>query len=88
MGEPGPHDTIERLDVDLGYHPENCVWLNKSLQNRNTRRTRRLTLNGKTQSLKAWTEELGLNYSTVRSRLRYGWSVEEALGLSACAPSA
>lgn len=35
---PNSRATIERVDNDKGYSPENCVWLDKSLQNRNRRR--------------------------------------------------
>lgn len=79
MGEPKPKDTIERLDVNKGYCPENCIWLSCSLQNRNKRNSRLLTHNGKTQSMAEWAEELGIKYSTIRSRLRYGWTDSEAL---------
>ncbi|QZA69636.1 hypothetical protein 035JT004_138 [Bacillus phage 035JT004] len=40
--------------------------------------TRDITYNGKTQSLRSWAKELGINYSTLAGRLRKGWSVPEA----------
>jgi hypothetical protein len=43
MGEKPSGMTIERVDNDRGYEPENCVWLKPSLQNRN-RRTTKLSL--------------------------------------------
>lgn len=79
MGEPNARDSIERLDVNKGYCPENCIWLLCNLQNRNKRNSRLLTHNGKTQSMAEWAEELGIKYSAIRSRLRYGWTDSEAL---------
>lgn len=72
--------TIERIDNSKGYEPGNCCWATYQEQRRNTRSTRYITFNGKTQCMKAWAEELGLNYSLLRSRLNsYGWGVEQAL---------
>lgn len=79
MGNPSPRDTIERLDVNKDYSPENCIWLPRTLQNRNKRNNRLLTHDGKTQTVAEWAKELNMNYSTIRSRLRYGWSDSEAL---------
>jgi RNA polymerase sigma-70 factor (ECF subfamily) len=46
-----------------------------------------ITFNGKTQSLAAWSRELGINTGTLHSRLRdYGWSVERAFTTPARAP--
>lgn len=72
--------TLDRLNNDKGYSPDNCAWvLNKDNCNHN-RKTHYLTYKGKTQSLKKWSEELGINYSTLRNRInRSGMTVEEAL---------
>ena len=72
--------TLDRLNNDKGYSPDNCAWvLNKDNCNHN-RKTHYLTYKGKTQSLKKWSEELGINYSTLRNRInRSGMTAEEAL---------
>ena len=53
--------TIERIDVNKGYCPENCTWIPKSKQNLNKNNNRLFTYNGKTQCLNEWIRELGLS---------------------------
>ena len=64
---------------DSALLKENCVWAPGKVQNRNRRSNRQLALNGRTQPLAAWAEELGIPYFTIHARLRRGWSVERAL---------
>ena len=72
--------TLDRIDNNKGYSPDNCRWVTMKTQCNNTRRNHLITYKGKTQSLSAWCNELGLNYSTVRARLNeYRWTVERAL---------
>lgn len=72
--------TIERVDVNGHYEPDNCTWVPMSQQSLNWRKSVRYTLRGKTQGMRAWAEEYGINYYTLRSRLRnHGWPIEQAL---------
>lgn len=70
--------SLDRKDNNGYYEPNNCRWVTQQEQCNNTRRCKMLTYHGKTQSLADWANELGLNYNTLRSRLRIGWSVEKA----------
>lgn len=80
MGEPPfPGASLDRIDNEQGYFPGNVRWASATEQARNTRANHLLTFQGKTQSLVAWCEELGLPYFTIAARLnRYGWSTERA----------
>jgi len=71
MGEKPEGTTIERINNDKGYSPENCKWASPKEQGRNTRHTKRITYGEKTQCIAAWAEELGINRYTLYTRLKY-----------------
>lgn len=79
MGEPLDGHSLERVDNNGPYCKANCVWATNTEQARNNRSNRLLTFRGKSQSLAAWADELGISYFTLHSRLRRGWSDEETL---------
>lgn len=82
MGERPECGTIERIDVNGDYCPENCKWVTLAEQQANRRNTVRVQINGKTQPLKYWCKELGRSYKAVHLRLtRYGYSIDRALDL-------
>ncbi|MCC2383532.1 hypothetical protein [Bacillus cereus] len=72
--------SIDRIDVNKGYLPENCRWVTRDVQANNKRNTIMIDYKGKEQSLKRWCEELNLNYYTIHSRItRRNYSPIEAL---------
>jgi hypothetical protein len=80
MGMCPPKMTIERLDNNGPYSPENCEWRSYQAQARNKRTNRIITVNGQSRTLAEWTDITGLTRETIRNRIDcYGWSEEEAL---------
>ena len=67
--------TLERIDVDGDYSPQNCKWIPKSEQVLNTRVSRKL--NG--ISLSTIAKENNLPIKILRQRLDYGWDMERIL---------
>jgi len=72
--------SIDRIDVNGDYTPENCRWVNAKVQARNKRNSRIVSFNGATKHIREFCEELGLNASTIMTRVdQQKWSVDRAL---------
>lgn len=71
--------TIDRIDVNGNYCPENCRWVSMKVQMNNTRANRRITLNGETKTMAEWSESTGLSYETIRNRTIKGKPADEVL---------
>ena len=73
--------TLDRVDVDGSYSPDNCKWITMREQGLNKRNTVKLTYNGVTMPLKMWAKTLNLNYSTLWKRYSLGKTPEQILNL-------
>lgn len=73
------HLTLDRIDNNEGYSPDNCRWVSKKIQNNNTSVNRTLTFRGEEKTLSEWADTMGLNYDVLWARIKAGWSVERAL---------
>lgn len=73
--------TIERVDHNGNYCPENCTWIPRSRQNRNRRDTRMLTAFGETKGIADWVDDprCKTTLTNIRRRIGLGWSIEEAI---------
>lgn len=76
---PFPGATVERVDRNSGYNPNNCIWCTQKQQMRNTSANHNLTVKEKTQCIKAWAEEIGVPRTRIRDRIRLGWNHEDAV---------
>ena len=71
--------SIDRIDVDKGYSPENCRWVDMKTQQRNRRNNRIIEYNGMSLCIAEWSEVTGLHRKTIAYRLDNGWSIEDTL---------
>jgi hypothetical protein len=71
--------SIDRIDNDKGYFPNNCRWTNKITQANNTRSNVYVTFNDETHTIAEWSRILGIKYATLSQRItKLHWPVEYA----------
>lgn len=80
MGSCPPGHTLDRIDNNGHYAPENCRWATPREQTSHTRRNHKITFNGETMNLADWARRLGVGHGVILTRLNvHGWSLERAL---------
>lgn len=92
MGKhPGNGHSIDRINNNGNYtcgkckqckrlkQPMNCRWASAYEQSLNRRTNKSLTHQGRTMTVKEWSNETGLKRSTIEARLKLGWSVKRTL---------
>lgn len=80
MGERPENCSLERVDRDGNYCVENCKWANPDEQAANRSNNVFIEYQGKKQTLKEWSDQIGIKYETLRRRIKRGWSLDRALG--------
>ena len=71
--------TIDRIDNNGDYCPENCRWVDRKIQAINTRVAKTITLNGQTKCIAEWCRFYNISRTNYDTRIKCGWSIEEAL---------
>lgn len=80
MGDPDPGQSLDRIDVNGDYEPNNCRWASAKEQARNKRNNFLIKYKGITKTLSEWSEESGINRATLWSRIKtHGWCYESSL---------
>ena len=82
MGERPKDMTLNRIDNDGDYSPENCEWATHKQQAQNRSGNRLLTFKEKTMCISQWAREVGMSRESISNRLKNGWSIEDALTVS------
>lgn len=73
--------TIDRIDVNGDYSPDNCRWVDMTTQLNNTSRNHFITKDGERKTVAQWAHSLDLSPQAIFSRLRRGWSEVDAISM-------
>lgn len=80
MGERPAGKTLDRINLNKGYFPDNCRWADSYEQAANSSHTHALTYRGQTKPMAVWARELGLSRCLIKDRInKLGWTTAEAL---------
>lgn len=71
--------SIDRIDVNGPYSPENCRWTNNLIQCNNKTDNVFLEFCGERHSVADWARIKGIPVHTLYTRLRLGWSIKDVL---------
>ncbi len=78
MGHPPAGMSLDRIDNDLGYNPDNCRWATCETQSGNRRSSDIIEFDGRKQCRAKWARELGLSRPALAYRIKK-WGVAKAL---------
>ena len=71
--------SIDRIDVNGNYEPNNCRWVSNLIQQNNKRNNKYLTFKGETHTEAEWSRILNIPLGTIADRIRRGYPIEKVL---------
>lgn len=79
MGARPEGATLERIDNNGPYSPNNCRWATRDEQANNKRNNRWITANGETLTISQWAKRLGCTPHNISLRIKSGMPEEQAV---------
>ena len=71
--------TLDRIDDNGNYSPENCRWVDQFVQANNQRSNKNIAIGEEIHTMKEWSQINNLSYTAVRARIRRGWDPIQAV---------
>jgi len=77
--KPGSKHSLDRINNDGDYCPDNCKWSTNAEQQNNQRSNHLITIESKTRTIAQWAKKMGYGESVIKTRLKLGWSEYDAV---------
>ena len=72
---------LDRMNNNKGYSPDNCRWVNRTVNANNKRNNHYIEYHGETHTIPEWSLITGIHICTIKARIRYGWTDQDAVGV-------